>query len=99
MFVFNTTFVIQVNRFELWEQWLHNTYKPFTKNKIPKCEIGVYEVMTSENTDEKTISVQCKVNTPSELKTIHKQSPVVLEQMSTEFGQDALYFSTILKSL
>ncbi|GAF01881.1 DUF4286 family protein [Saccharicrinis fermentans] len=99
MFVFNTTFVIQASKFQQWEQWLNNTYKPLTKNMIPMCDIGTYEVMTSENKDERTVSVQCKVSTPSDLETIHKQSPMVLGQMSSEFGQDVLYFSTILKSL
>ena len=55
--------------------------------------------MSVENKEEKTISVQCKVPTPNELDTMNKQSPTVLLQMSSEFGQDTLYFSSILKAL
>ena len=99
MFVFNTTFVISNAKFDVWEKWLNGTYKPLMQNAVPASEVAVYEVMTAEKSDERTVSVQWKVATPTDLEAINKQSPVVLEQMSSEFGQDALYFSTILKSL
>ena len=100
MFVFNTTFVINIAKFEKWEQWLKTVYKPLIKNLVPLCEVGVYEVMTSdENKEERTISVQWKVSNPMDIGTINKQSPTVLGQMSSEFGSDVLYFSSILKSL
>ncbi|WP_066630131.1 DUF4286 family protein [Labilibacter marinus] len=99
MFVFNTTFVIAPAKFNQWEKWLKGTYKPLIKTVVPKCEVGIYEVMTAEEQKERTVSVQWKVSTPDDLEIINKQSPVVLGQMSSEFGQDVLYFSTILKSL
>ncbi len=83
----------------MWDKWVRDTYKPLIKNLIPMSEIGIYEVMAAEKKEERTVSVQCKVATPSDLEAINKQSLVVLGQMSSEFGQDALYFSTILKSL
>ncbi len=99
MFIFNTTFVVTKSKFDDWEKWLKNTYKPLIKNLVPASEFGIYEVMSSEVKDERNISVQWKVVTPNDLEVINRQSPIVLGQMSSEFGQDALYFSTILKSL
>ncbi len=99
MFVFNTTFVVVVNVFGKWESWLKATYIPLIKNIIPSGEVSVFEVMTTQTDSEKTISVQWKVATPAELDVINMQSPVVLEQMSSVFGEKALYFSSILKSI
>ncbi len=99
MFIFNTTFVITLSKFEKWEFWLKNSYMPVIKNILPACEVAAFEVMTTENQNEKTISVQCKVATPTDLEVVNKQSPVVLGQMNSEFGENVLYFSSILKSL
>jgi len=99
MFIYNTTFVINKVKFTEWETWLRGTYIPLIKNVIVACEVGVYEVMTIENPDERTISVQSKVATPSDLEVINDQSPILLGQMSSNFGQDALFFSTILKEI
>jgi hypothetical protein len=99
MFVFNTTFVVAQHKFINWHQWLKNSYMPMLKNLIPASEVNAYEVMTADSKDEKTVSIQWKVTTPTELEIINRQSPVILGQMSSEFGQDALYFSTILKDL
>ncbi len=99
MFIFNTTFVISKSKYSEWEKWLKNTYIPIIKNIVTASEVGTYEVVTTENPGERTISVQWKVATPTDLEVINRQSPVVLGQMSSEFGQDALYFSTILKGI
>ena len=99
MFIFNTTFLVNNTKYTQWEKWLNGTYKPLIKNVVPACEVAAYEVMSNENKNERTISVQWKVATPTDLETINRQSPVVLNQMSSEFGEDAMYFSTILKSL
>ncbi len=100
MFIFNTTFVVNSEKFSTWEKWLNDSYKPLIKNVLPACEVAVYEVMAiEEKATERTISVQWKVATPNDLATINHQSPIVLNQMSSEFGPDALYFSSILKSL
>ncbi len=99
MFLFNTTFVVVESVFLKWEKWLKNTYMPFIKSMVPSGEISVYEVMTTQTENEKTISVQWKVVTPVDLEIINKQSPIVLGQMSSDFGDKAMYFSSILKSI
>ncbi len=99
MFVFNTTFVVGVAVYESWYKWVKTTYQPLILSMLPDCEVGVYEVMTAQNEGEKTISVQWKVKTPNELDVINKQSPVVLGQMSSDFGEKVLFFSSILKSV
>ncbi|MCW3805149.1 DUF4286 family protein [Plebeiibacterium marinum] len=99
MFIFNTTFVVSQSKFDKWLVWLKNTYTPLIKNIVPASEVGIFEVMSTENPEEKTISVQWKVATPTELEVINRQSPVVLGQMSSDFGNEILYFSSILKSL
>ncbi len=99
MFIFNTTFVIAKAKFTIWEEWMKNTYVPLIKNVVPGCEVGTYEVMTTDNKEERTVSVQWKVSTPTELEVINRQSPLVLGQMHSDFGQEALYFSSILKAL
>ncbi len=99
MFVFNTTFVVVDSVFGKWELWLKSTYMPLIKNIIPAGEVAVYEVMTNQSDSEKTISVQWKVATPTDLEIINKQSPVLLGQMSSNFGDKAMYFSSILKTI
>ena len=99
MFIFNTTFVINKDKFLTWEKWLRESYIPIIKTVVSGCEVGTFEVMTTENPNERTISVQWKVVTPTDLEVINRQSPIVLGQMSSDFGQDVLYFSSILKEI
>jgi len=99
MFVFNTTFVVNNKKVDVWHHWLKNTYLPLIHHLVPASEVNVFEVMLVDNKEEKTISVQWRVTTPTDLDVINRQSPVVLGQMGSEFGQDALYFSSILKEL
>lgn len=99
MFIFNTTFVVTSPKFSSWEQWLKNTYTPLIKSIVPASKIQAFEVMTVEKTDERTISVQCKIVTPSDLETVNQHSSKVFSQMRSEFGQDALFFSSILREL
>ncbi|TLX77790.1 DUF4286 family protein [Labilibacter sediminis] len=99
MFIFNTTFVVSKTKYSDWEFWLKQTYLPMLKSQVAGAEVGNYEVMSAEEGEERTISVQWKVATPNELDIINKQSPLILNHMSSEFGQDVLFFSTILKAL
>ncbi len=99
MFIFNTTFVVTSPKFSAWEHWLKNTYTPLIKNIVPGIQIHAFEVMTAEKSDERTISVQSKIVTPSDLETVNHHSTKVLSQMRSEFGQDALFFSSILREL
>jgi len=99
MFVFNTTFVVTPSAFEKWQAWHKGTYMPLIKNIMPAAEVKTYEVLSANQDEGRTISVQWKVATPDYLSVLNKQSPVVLGQMASEFGSDALYFSSILKEI
>lgn len=99
MFIFNTTFVVSNSKFTDWKLWLYGSYIPLMKNQVPASEVGTYEVMNAEAGEEKTISVQWKVGTPNDIETINRQSPIVLGQMNSEFGQSVLFFSSILKAI
>lgn len=99
MFIYNTTFVVNNSTFDAWQNWLDATCKPLIHNLVPASEVAVYEVMSLENEEERTISVQWKVTTPDDLDAINKQSPVMLKQMSLDFGEKVLFFSSILRSL
>ncbi len=99
MFIFNTTFLVGEGVLSKWQLWMKNTYMPLIMNLMPAAEVRTYEVLTADQSEGKTISVQWKVATPTDLDVINKQSPMVLGQMASEFGQDALYFSTVLKEI
>ncbi|SMO84311.1 protein of unknown function [Saccharicrinis carchari] len=99
MFIYNTTFVVNISSFDTWQKWLYTTCKPLIKNLVPASEVAVYEVMSIENEEERTVSVQWKVASPDDLDAINKQSPLMLKQMSSDFGEKVLFFSTILRSL
>ncbi len=99
MYIYNTTFVVNNATFDAWQNWLDTTCKPLIHNLVPASEVDVYEVMSIENEEERTISVQWKVVTPDDLDAINKQSPVMLKQMSMDFGEKVLFFSSILRSL
>ena len=97
MFLFNTTFVVSESKLAEWKTWLNNVYKPLLISVVPNAEISVYEVMVEDKKDGISISAQWKVGHPEELEGINKHGALVLEQMSSEFGSEVLYFSTILK--
>ncbi len=99
MFVFNTTFVVEVSVYGRWYNWMKDTYQPLIQSMLSTCEVAIYEVMTVQNEGERTFSVQWKVNTPVDLEVINKQSPVVLGQMSSDFGAKVLFFSSVLKAV
>lgn len=99
MFIYNTTFVVKHSAFDAWYKWLNTVYKPLITHMVPASEVAVYEVMSIDNEEERTVSVQWKVVTPDDLDVINKQSPLMLKQMKSDFGTDALYFSSILRSL
>ncbi len=99
MFVFNTTFLVGERVMVQWHEWIKKTYMPLMLNLMPAAEVRTYEVVTADQSDGKTISVQWKVATPTDLEVINKQSPLVLGEMALKFGQEALYFSTVLKEI
>ena len=99
MFIYNTTFVVNNTTFDAWQNWLDTACKPLIHNLVPASEVAVYEVMSLENEEERTISVQWKVVTPDDLDAINKQSPLMLKQMQSDFGEKVLFFSSILRSL
>ncbi|WP_075603380.1 DUF4286 family protein [Saccharicrinis aurantiacus] len=99
MFVFNTTFVVTVAAFEKWHAWQKGTYMPLLKNLLPGAEVKTFEVLSADQQEGRTLSVQWRVATPTDLEVLNKQSPVVLGQMASEFGSDALFFSSILKEI
>lgn len=99
MFIYNTTFVVNNSAFDAWQNWLDATCKPLMHNLVPASEVAVYEVMSMENEEERTISVQWKVAIPDDLDAINRQSPIMLKQMSSDFGEKVLFFSSILRSL
>jgi len=99
MFIFNTTFVVPNSEYVVWRDWLYNSYMSLMNNYVTSSLLGVYEVVNTDVGEEKTISVQWKVATPNELEVINKQSPIILAQMNSKFGQGVLFFSSILKAL
>ena len=99
MFIYNTTFVVNNTAFDAWQNWLDSTCIPLIQNLVSASEVAVYEVMSVDDEEEKTISVQWKVAMPDDVDAIHKQSPIMLAQMGSEFGTKVLFFSSILRSL
>ncbi|TAJ14646.1 DUF4286 family protein [Marinilabiliaceae bacterium JC017] len=97
MLVFNTTFSINTEYLERWEEWMKKTYLPTFKELLPDVVSELYEVMAVVNENSTNYSCQWRCSEPEELEVIHKYSNILLNNLSGEYGENCLHFSTILK--
>lgn len=97
MFIFNTTFAVKSIRVDEWRDWINQNYLPDIGAMMITNGVEVFEVMTVDDDDNRTFSVQWRCMAPDHLESISKASANLNREMQTFFGEDCLYFSTILK--
>ncbi len=97
MYIFNTTFSVQNDSTEEWENWMQRTYLPTFKDILPNVKYKLFELMTSNREDSTNYSCQWMCNNPDELEVINKYSGVLLNNLTESMGERCLSFSSILK--
>jgi len=97
MYIYNTTFSVQKDSMEEWEQWMQKTYLPTFKDILPDVEYKLFELMTNTQGDSTNYSCQWLCNTPDELEVVNKYSRVLLNNLSETMGERCPFFSSILK--
>jgi hypothetical protein len=98
MFLYNTTFSVENKVLKLWQEWMRRSYIPSLCDLLPNVEYEMWEINPlQENSDSINISCQWRCRTPEDLEVINKYSQALLSNLSSEFGDKCLYFSTILR--
>ena len=97
MYIFNTTFSVQNDSKQEWEEWMQKTYLPTFKDILPDVENKLFELMTGTQEDSTNYSCQWLCNDPDELEVINKYSRVLLNNLGETMGERCLFFSSILK--
>jgi hypothetical protein len=98
MFIFNTTFSVKETMVDEWNTWLRNTYMLSISELMVTTNMEVFEVMIANEEDSnRTFSVQCRCESPEDLNILHQHSTQLLTLLSTRFGENCLYFSSILR--
>ncbi len=98
MFIFNTTFSVEKDRQEEWEQWMRKTYIPTFKDLLPDVKHQLFELMTNTQEDSINYTCQWQCNNPDELGIINKYSSILFNNLTEKMGEKCLHFSSILKS-
>ncbi len=100
MYIYNTTFLVSHNKYADWYIWLREKLIPrmlqhdFTKPQVAKVH--------AEHAEEEgtSISVQFHVSSKAQIEKwqdTHGQR--LQKEMSIRFGQEVLFFSTVLEIL
>ena len=97
MFIYNTTFSVKKDTIEKWRNWMNKNYVPTFKDLLPHTSFEMFEVMTVTEEGSVNFSCQWRCQSPDDLEVFNKYSAILLSNLSAEYGENCLYFSSILK--
>ncbi|MBN2165730.1 MAG: DUF4286 family protein [Marinilabiliaceae bacterium] len=97
MFIFNTTFSVKSSRLDEWNKWINEEYLPEVGALMITNGVEIFEVMMADQDDSRTLSIQWRCMIPDHLETINNKASELHGRLSSVFGEDCLYFSTVLK--
>ena len=98
MFIFNTTFSVEKESLDEWEQWMQKTYLPTFKGILPNVKHQLFELLTNNQEESVNYSCQWRCSNPDELEVINKYSTILFNNLSETMGERCLHFISILKS-
>ena len=97
MFIYNTTFSVALTHIGKWKKWLQESYFPAIGALMVTHGVEVFEVLTVNEEDSKTFSVQWRCMEPDNLDLVNKTSTEALQSVPVLFGEACLHFSSILQ--
>lgn len=100
MIIYNTTYLIADNQYNLWMRWLKDKHIPFMFNS-GFADVQIAKVLSADKEQEGTsVSVQFKIATMDELIVWSQASEdKIAKELATLFGTQVLFFSTALELL
>lgn len=98
MYIYNVTFLVADRKYGEWEEWLRKEHIPSMLNDTNFTEPQLVRVLNNESGEEKSFSLQFKIESISYLDRWMKSiEPQVIQQCMEKFGTEVLLFSTILE--
>jgi len=98
MLIFNTTFLVSDKVHGAWLKWVHEQYIPFMFESEFFSKPQVAKILTNDEQEGTSFSVQFHVQ---DMETLHiwneRYGADFQEQFSSQFGTEALFFTTILE--
>ncbi len=98
MLILNTTFLVSDKVHNVWLKWVHEQYIPFMLESSLFSKPQLAKILTNEEQEGTSFSVQFHA---LDMDTLHlwneKYGVIFQEQFSSQFGSEALFFTTILE--
>jgi hypothetical protein len=100
MLILNTTFLVSDEVQNQWLNWVREQHIPFMLNTKYFKKPQIAKVLGNDTADGTSYSVQFQVNDSETLEKWHSEFAGKYEQSCYQvFGNEALFFSTILEIL
>ena len=96
MYIFNTTFLVSPSVYDKWQIWLNDSYCQGIANLSLTEGVELFEVMNAHEDGNRTFSVQWRCLSPEHLESVNEVSDDLCGSLMTHFGEDCLFFSSIL---
>ena len=98
MFIFNTTFLVSDRAHGAWIKWVHENYIPFTMKSGLLTQPQVTKILSAEEQDGTSFSVQFHAVDTTALETWRKQYENDIQKICFDtFGTEVLSFSTVME--
>ena len=100
MNIFNITYLVSDKVHEEWLEWIREEHIPFMLSSDYFTQPQVARVITSAKEEGTSFSVQFHVQDMHTLKLWNKEYSLLFkENCSQKFGEDVLFFTTVLELL
>jgi hypothetical protein len=98
MYIFNTTYLVSDKMHGIWHKWLYEEHIPFMEKSGYFSNRQISKVLSNEQQDGTSYSVQFHIPSLELLEEWEKQyGEQFLHNFSKKFGEEVLLFSTILE--
>jgi hypothetical protein len=98
MLIFNTTFLVSDKTLDLWLKWVQEQHIPFMLESKMFTKPQVAKVLSIEEQEGTSYSVQFHVSDMLTLENWHIQYAKVFERNFAEkFGNEVIFFATVLE--
>ncbi len=98
MLIFNTTFLVSDKMHGSWLKWLREQHIPFMLESEMFSKPQVAKVITAEDEDGTSYSVQFHIHDLQSLENWHVQHATEFQSnFNTKFGTEVIFFATILE--
>lgn len=98
MYIFNLTFLVAESSADKWLTWVKSTHIPFMLSSNLLSNPQLVKVLNNQGQDGTSYSVQFHAATMSDLEDWNQRYAHELQQQCTDnFGEEVLFFSTVLE--